>query len=130
MTIRKLILVAGLSSILATAPLLAHHSVAAQYDRNKPANLTGSVSRIEWINPHARFIMDVKDASGKIAHWEIELSAPAILMRRGWTQKSLKIGDVVTVSGSSAKDGSTMAYATSVTLADGKRVFSGSANEQ
>jgi len=122
----SIVLTTGLGLILAAVPLLAHHSFTAQYDRNKPANLNGPVTKVEWINPHARFFMDAKNASGKVVNWEIELSAPAMLMRRGWTTKSLKIGDVVTVVGSLAKDGSNLANATTVTLADGKKVFAGS----
>jgi len=120
------ILTSSLGLFLAAVPLLAHHSFTAQYDRSKPANLTGPVTKVEWINPHARFFMDAKNASGKMVNWEIELSAPAMLMRRGWTMKSLKVGDVVTVAGSLAKDGSNLANATTVTLADGKKVFAGS----
>ena len=105
---------------------LAHHSFAAQYDRNKPTTLTGPVTKIDWINPHARFFMDVKDASGKVSNWEVELAAPAMLLRRGWTRNSLKVGENVTVNGSLAKDGSNLANATAVTLSDGKKVFAGS----
>src|SRR5436189_3928858 len=74
------VLAVGLGLIPAAVPLLAHHSFAAQYDRSKQAKLTGSVTRVDWINPHARFFMDVKDAAGKAVNWEIELSAPAMLM--------------------------------------------------
>src|SRR6516165_2918961 len=109
-----------------SSTLLAHHSFAAQYDRNKPATLTGPVTKIDWINPHARFFVDSKDASGKIVNWEVELAAPAMLLRRGWTRNSLKIGEVVTVNGSLAKDGSNLLNATTVTLSDGKKVFAGS----
>ncbi len=116
----------GLGSILATSPLSAHHSFAAQYDRSKPITLTGPVKRVDWINPHARFFVEAKDAEGKAVLWEIELGAPAGLMRQGWTRNSLKIGDVVTVNASLAKDGSKLANATTVTLGDGKRVFAGS----
>ena len=116
------LLVLGISSTVA----LAHHSFAAQYDRNKPATLNGPVTKIDWINPHARFFVDSKDASGKMVNWEVELAAPAMLMRRGWTRNSLKVGEVVTVSGSLAKDGSNLLNATTVTLADGKKVFAGS----
>jgi len=119
------ILAAGFVLVL-VAPLLAHHSFTAQYDRSKPTTLTGPVTKVDWINPHARFFMDAKNASGQVVNWEIELAAPAMLMRRGWTRTSLKVGETVTVNGSLAKDGSNLANATSVTLADGKRVFAGS----
>jgi hypothetical protein len=119
-------LAAALGFIVAAVPLLAHHAFNAQYDRNKPTTLTGPVTRIDWINPHARFFMDAKDANGKVVNWEIELSSTAGLLRRGWTRNSLKIGATVTVNGSLAKDGSNLANATTVTLSDGKRVFAGS----
>jgi hypothetical protein len=112
--------------IAAAVPLMAHHSFAAQYDRTKQATLTGPVTKVDWINPHARFFFNVTDATGKVASYEVELGAPAILMRRGWTRNSLKIGEVVTVNGSMAKDGSNMLNATTVTLSDGTRVFAGS----
>ena len=118
----SIVIAAGFSS----GALLAHHSFAAQYDRSKQTTLTGPVTKIDWINPHARFFMDVKDASGKVSNWEIELAAPAMLMRRGWSRTSIKIGEPVTVNGSLAKDGSNLANATAVTLSDGKKVFAGS----
>src|SRR5438105_10599934 len=93
-----------LCSVFAST-VFAHHSFAAQYDRSKPATLTGPVTKIDWINPHARLFMDVKDAGGKIANWEVELAAPAMLLRRGWTKNALKVGEAVTVTGSLAKDG-------------------------
>lgn len=116
------LLAAGFSS----TATYAHHSFAAQYDRNKPATLNGAVTKVDWINPHARFFVDAKDASGKVVNWEIELAAPAMLLRRGWTRSSLKIGEVVTVDGSLAKDGSNLLNAKTVTLSDGKKVFAGS----
>jgi hypothetical protein len=115
--------------VLAARGVDAHHAFAAEYDRNKPVTLTGAVTKVEWINPHARFHMDVKDESGKVASWEIELGSPAGLIRRGWTRKSLAIGQSVTVTGFLAKDGSTLANSTTVTLSDGRTVFAGSSSE-
>lgn len=112
--------------VAGAASLFGHHSFAAQYDRNKPATITGPVTKVDWINPHARFFVDAKDSAGKLVNWEVELAAPAMLLRRGWTRNSLKVGAAVTVSGSLAKDGSNLLNATTVTLSDGKKVFAGS----
>ena len=117
------ILVAGFG-LLASAPsVLAHNAFAAEYDAQKPVTLKGAVSRVEWTNPHARFYVDVKDENGAVTTWNFELASPNVLVRNGWTRHSLKIGDEVTVQGSLAKDGSKMANARIVTLADGRRVF-------
>ena len=121
----SLSLAAGLGLMLAV-PVFAHHSFAAQYDRDKPITLVGPVTKIDWINPHARFFVDVKDANGKVVNWEVELGAPAMLMRRGWTRNSIKLGESVTVSAFLAKDGSNLANASTVTLVDGRKVFAGS----
>ena len=128
-TTLSFVLAASLGLILlvvSSTTMLAHHSFAAQYDRNKPATLVGPVTKVDWINPHARFFMDVKDASGKMVNWEVELAAPAMLIRRGWSRNAIKIGEAVTVNGSLAKDGSNLLNATAVTLSDGKKVFAGS----
>lgn len=115
--------------LLASMPILAHHSFAAEYDASKPVTLTGTVTKVEWMNPHARFYIDVKDASGQTANWELELGSPNGLMRAGWTRNSMKIGDTVTVQGSLAKDGSKLANARDVRLADGKRLFAASSQD-
>lgn len=109
-----------------TAPVLAHHSFAAEYDADKPIELKGVVTRIEWMNPHARFYVDAKDESGQVTNWNLELASPNVLVRQGWTRKSLQVGDQVTVNGAQARDGSKMANARTVTLADGRKVFAGS----
>src|SRR4051794_20971175 len=114
------------TAMLAAVPSLAHHSFAAEYDANKPVTLKGTVTKVEWTNPHARFYIDVKDDRGEVHNWNLELASPNVLVRNGWTRKSLNVGDEVTVQGSAAKDGSKMANARAVTLADGKRVFAGS----
>jgi len=116
--------------VLVAVPLMAHHSFAAQYDRSKPKTLTGPVTKLDWINPHARFFIDNKEADGKVINWEVELGPPAMLMRNGWTRTSLKIGASVTVNGSLAKDGSHLLNASTVTLSDGKRVFAGSSGDE
>ena len=120
------VVVAGMGLVVASAPAIAHHSFAAEYDASKPITLKGAVTKIEWTNPHARFYIDVKDDKGTVTNWNLELASPNVLTRQGWTRKSLEVGDQITVEGSLAKDGSKMANARVVTLANGKRVFAGS----
>jgi hypothetical protein len=105
-------------------PVRAHHSFAAQYDRTKPITLTGSVTKMEWMNPHIYFYLDVKDSSGALVNWAIEGGAPNQLYRAGWRKDSLKVDDIVTVEGFLARDGSKLANMSSVTMPDGRRVLS------
>jgi hypothetical protein len=119
--------VIGLGLLMAAIPLLAHHSFEAEYDYKKPMKITGTVTKVEWMNPHARFYVDVKDESGKVTNWNFELGAIPVLLKQGWKRDSLKAGDTVTVEGFLAKDGTkSMANARSVYLPDGRRVFGGS----
>src|SRR6516225_4377845 len=122
-------LLAGLGLGVLAGSAFAHHAFAGQYDKDNPIQLTGTVTKIEWMNPHARFYLDVKDEGGNVTNWNIELGPPLILRRAGWNQNSLKVGDRVTVQGYRAKDGSKMANGSKVTLADGRDVFSGSTAE-
>lgn len=120
----------ALALIASAAPLLAHHSFAAEYDATKKITITGTVTKVEWMNPHARFYVDVKDESGKVTNWNFELGAIPVLLKQGWKKDSLKVGDQVTVDGSRAKDGSNTANAQRVVLPDGRRVFGGSSAPQ
>jgi hypothetical protein len=122
-------LIASLGLLVAALPVRAHHSFQAEYDADKPVTLKGAVTKVEWTNPHARFYVDVKDDSGNVTNWNLELASPNGLMRQGWTRHSLKVGDVVSVTGAMAKDGSHMANARTVTLADGRKVFAGSSGD-
>jgi hypothetical protein len=127
MKMKFAILAAAGGALIAVAPVKAHHSFAAEYDAKQPVELKGTVTQVDWTNPHARFYVDVKDASGKVTNWNLELASPNVLKRNGWTRTSLKVGDEITVQGSRAKDGATMANARTVVLSDGRKVFAGSA---
>ena len=126
MRARLSVFVAGLGLLLSSVGLVAHHSFAAEYDAKKPATLKGSVTKVEWTNPHAWIYIDVRDETGKVTNWGCELGSPNLLVRAGWTNKSLKVGDAVTIEVSLAKDGSMRGNARVVTMADGRQVFAGS----
>ena len=112
-----------------TAPSWAHHSFAAEYDSKKAVKLTGAVTKIDWSNPHVYFYIDVEDEAGDVANWAFEMGAPGALKNTGWTRTSMKIGDLVTVEGTQAKDGGNHGNARSVTLTTtGKRL--GAASSQ
>jgi len=113
-------------AISALIVFFAHHSFTAEYDSSKLMQFTGTVTRVEWTNPHARFYLDVKDAQGNVTSWNFELGSPIVLRKLGWNRDSLKIGEQVGVEGFLAKDGAKMANARKVTLADGRNVFAGS----
>ena len=114
---------------LATVPLLAHHSFATEYDRTKPVSVTGVVKKVEWKNPHIWFYVDVKDARGKVVTWGFSGGPPAFLMRQGIRSDVMKAGDVVKVEGFRARDGSNNASGGKVTFADGRSVFTASAED-
>ena len=127
MRTRLTVFVAGIGLLIAAVPVLAHHSFAAEFDANKTIKLTGVVTKIEWMNPHTYFYMDVKDDTDKVTNWGMEMGSPNGLMRAGWSRNTMKVGDVVVVEGSLAKDKSHIANAKAVTLAStGKRLFAAS----
>lgn len=107
-------------------PVVAHHSVAAEFDNTKRVTIKGSVTKLEWMNPHIWVYVDAKDDSGNVVKWQCEGGPPNSLTRAGWTRNALKIGDEVTIEGILAKNGSNTCNSQRVTLPDGRRVFSGS----
>ena len=115
--------------VLAGARLLGHHSFAAEFDATKAIRLTGTLTKIEWTNPHTYFYLDVKDDSGNIVKWGCESGAPGALSRRGFKRGDLKIGDTIVVDGYRAKDGSNLIDARRVTLPDGRIVSGASAGD-
>ncbi|HSR06590.1 MAG TPA: DUF6152 family protein [Bryobacteraceae bacterium] len=116
MNIRRIFGIATAGLLLVAMPVLAHHSFQAEYDENKLVTVNGTVTKVAWINPHVMLNVDVRDDSGKVANWEMELASPNGLLRQGWKLDSLKPGDQVTVSGYAARDGSHLVNARRVIL--------------
>src|SRR3954462_7994431 len=118
----------GFGLFAAVAPLLAHHAVSAEFDRNKPITFTGTVKKVDWMNPHIYTHIETKDASGKTVVYQVEGGAPNSLFRNGWRPDSLKVGETVSVTGSRAKsEKSFRVGSATITKADGTRVFGGPA---
>ena len=124
----KLSLIALAASLLfaAAAPAFAHHAFAAEFDAKKPVKLRGTVTKMEWINPHTWLYLDVKKPDGTVEEWMVEAGTPNTLLRRGFTKDSLKAGTEVLVDGYQSKDGSLRANGRDLTLPDGKTLFLGS----
>lgn len=125
---RRVVLALSVGVLVSGASALAHHSAAAAYDTGHKISLKGTVTKVEWKNPHVFYYLDVADASGRVTNWSVEASTPNQLYRSGWRKDDLKMGDAVTVTDSSpARNGLPKAYGGTLTLADGRKVFSGSA---
>jgi len=119
------ILITGFGLLFSASHIAAHHSAAADYDESKTVKFTGTVSKVEWTNPHARFVIDVVNPDKTVESWSFELASPNSLTRAGWGKRTLTAGDVLTATGSPARSGKTMAVTKSVTAADGKKLFTG-----
>jgi hypothetical protein len=121
-------LAVALGLVVAPDPVFAHHSFAAEFDGNKKITVTGVVTKMDWVNPHAYIYLDVKGDDGVVVNWAIETGAPNMLYRQGWRKDDLKAGDAVTVEAFLAKDGSHTGAARTVKLPDGRSLFAGTPN--
>ena len=121
------VFIAAIGLLISAAPASGHHSFAAEFDASKPFKFTGTITKVEWQNPHVWFYMDIKNENGTVTNWGMEMGSPNNLMRSGWSRNSMKIGDSVNVEGSRAKDGSNNGNARVIVLAStGQRLFAGS----
>jgi hypothetical protein len=127
---QRLVPAIGLVVALAGAGASAHHAFSAEFDENKPVNLEGTLTKADWVNPHAWLYLDVKGPDGNVANWAIEMGPPNALLRRGWKKSSMQVGATIKVEGFAAKNGKDFANATNVTMPDGTKIFAGAEEPQ
>ena len=126
---RTMLVALALGVLVGVAPLAGHHSITGEYNPDKPVTVSGVVTKVEWTNPHARIYIDVAQPNGTVTNWNVELQAVSALVRNGWTRRTVNVGDKVTIEGIHARSGVPGANARTVILADGRKVFSGVADE-
>ena len=116
--------------LLGTGTASAHHAFSQEFDQNKPVNLSGTVTKVQWTSPHVITYIDVKDNNGKVTNWKVELGSPAQLTKAGWTRDKLKVGEMVSLQGWQAKNGTNFANAEEVTMANGQKLSAASSYDQ
>jgi hypothetical protein len=122
--------VIAMAVMLTGATAVAHHAFSAEFDQEKPINIEGTLTKADWVNPHAWLYLDVKGPDGTVVNWSIEMGPPNALLRRGWKKSSMQIGAVIKVEGFAAKNGKEFANATNVTMPDGTKIFAGAEEPQ
>ena len=122
---KRIVGIAGIGVMLAVGSAAAHHAFSAEFDLDKPVKLVGTITKAEWVNPHAWVYLDVKGTDGEVKNWAIELGPPNALLRRGWKKSSMPFGAQITVEGYAAKNGKEFANASDITLPDGTKMFAG-----
>jgi len=125
MGVKRIVGVAGIGVMLAVGSAAAHHAFSAEFDLNRPVKLVGTITKTEWVNPHAWVYLDVKGTDGEVKNWAVELGPPNALLRRGWKKTSMPFGAQITVEGFAAKNGKEFANASDITLPDGTKIFAG-----
>lgn len=121
----KIFIAVGVAALMSAVPLAAHHAFAAEFDVNQPVKVKGTITKVEWVNPHAWLYVDVKGDDGKVANWRFELGAPNAMIRLGWRKESVPAGLEVSITGFRAKSGDNVGNGRSIILPDGKELFSG-----